>query len=399
MTDEYKEDQRAGICETSWNDNQEDDSSQKDISVSKLGTIVSKDEAKREVTTPVMIPDCKDCDGESFTVDEVAKFCREYNAQFRLADKMHVLNGKGDVIGDSVENWTLKNDETITNVLGETVTLPMGTWMTTIKINDDDTWREVENGTLKGASGMYVPRTKADELLKNFTSDKRVTKICECLSADKRTKITDIEDPVAISIALVDRPCVANAIATSIKSNFVQKAGRMFSDANMNMMQKMKDMLDKLMQKAQDERKTDSSTKNNKPSIKEVDDMNEDEVKELIKKQVEDARKEDKETIDSLKAEVEELKKAEPEPVEDEPVEKSEKEKQAEQEEAWKSYNDELEKSPVIGELQKGIKAINDKLGIDPAKKGLEGQEDTESTEEVYKGRKDRDAFGRKIKE
>lgn len=123
--------------------------------------------------------------------------------------------------------------------------------------------------------------------------------------------------------------------------------------------------------------------------------MNEDEVKELVNKQVDEKTKELKEENESLKEKIEKLENPEP----TEPAEKTDEEKQAEQEEAWKSYNDELEKSPVIRELQNGIKAISDKLGIDPAKKGLEGQEDTDSTEEVYKGRKDRDAFGRKIKE
>lgn len=301
----------------------------------KIGTFVIKDEAKKEITTPVMIPNCEDCDGESFTEDKVAKFCREYNAKFRLADKMHVLNQEGDVIGDAVENWTTKSDETITNITGETVTLPKGTWMTTIKVNDENTWKEVENGTLKGASGAYVSRKDADELFKIINSEKRVVKICELISSDKRTKINDLDDPVAISIALVDKPCVANAIATSIKT--ANKAGRTISNNTLSKLTKIKDNIieslgemDNLFHKAKDERSnpTDPVIKKSMKFYLEVDKMEENEFNEKVGKVVDEKLQPIHESLESIKKAVEKddgktdheptgngnVKKTEPEP-------------------------------------------------------------------------------------
>ncbi len=210
------------------------------------GLFVQKDDFKREVTCPVMLPGCADCDfkrGEKiFTEDEVAEFCNIYDTHFRLADQMHVFGATGQIVGESIKNWTLQEEETFTNILGETVTLPQGTWMTTIKITDDTAWQQVENGTLKGCSGTFIPRKDGEKLLESLTANKidfsYGLDVFE--SVIKRVLIRDLEDPVPVTISLVDRPCVPNAIFTSIKTcpTAASKAGRSISNATLDTLNK-----------------------------------------------------------------------------------------------------------------------------------------------------------------
>jgi len=154
-----------------------------------------KQDKKRLVTGPVAIPNCPDCDfsaGEKLlTPDEIEAMAHEYNTKSRMADQMHVYGRTGETIGETVENWTLKEATTLTNINGETVTLPSGTWMATVKVTDDNTWQNIESGVYRGFSAMYVSRSDAETIL-----------------ASKRTLIADLDDPVPLTISIVDAPCV-----------------------------------------------------------------------------------------------------------------------------------------------------------------------------------------------
>lgn len=493
MTDEYKEDQRAGICETSWNDNKEDDSSKKavvDGSINDLhnklraaisgkynaipnsrdlwiedtlpdtpvqsgkvvieaypdnkfyevpfsiddagivtlqeaievnlqtnyipvsqkqkdSNIVFKDDEKRIITASVLIPFCDDCDAKrgekQLTPEEIQEISFEYMKNHRIVDKLHDYAQTEKDIGDVVESWQLRQEETHKNIFGVTKTFPKGTWMATTHITDDDAWEGVKKGEYNSYSVTVISKELSDEFAaKGLMVDKDRVLIKDVMENSPSGKAA------GYTISLVPAGCVFDNDFLSMKTH-VDKAGRSISNANYGTLQKAYDKLvdgvnnfKKLLDKAQSERSdplnssgTVTSVNVDNNSTKEVEDMNEDEVKELVNKQVDEKTKELKEENESLKEKIEKLENPEP----TEPAEKTDEEKQAEQEKAWKAYNDELEKSPVIDELKTGIKAINDKLGIDPAKKGLEGQEDKEDTEEVYKGREDRDAFGRKIRE
>jgi len=254
------------------------------------GMFVFKDDVKREVTSPVMLPGCADCDFERgekiFTEEEVSSFCNIYDTYFRLADKMHVFGATGEIIGQSIKNWTLDKEETYTNILGETVTLPKGTWMTTIKITDDTTWQQVENGTLKGCSGTYISRKNADKLLEKLTANKidfsYDLNVFE--SAVKRVLIKDLEDPVPVTISLVDRPCVPNAVFTSVKAcPTSSKAGRSISNATLD---KIQSTYDKITASVDNLKELIDKAKGERPQEKEEIDMNKEELEQLLDEKI-----------------------------------------------------------------------------------------------------------------
>lgn len=253
----------------------------------KMGLFVNKNEEKREVTGPVELPGCPDCDykrGEKIrSVEEVQGFCNAFD-NFKMADEMHLYGATGKLVGKVIDHWTLDREETYTNIVGETVILPQGTWMATTKITDDETWKKVQDGTYKGYSGTYLSKKDADALYKTITASK-----CESdygamvlASANKRVLIKDLEDPTPVTISIVDNPCVPNAIFTSVKTcpTTSQKAGRSISDSTLITLQKAHDKaqsaldnVKKLLKKAEGER----------PSAdKEVDDMDEKELAQLV---------------------------------------------------------------------------------------------------------------------
>lgn len=323
-----------------------------------------KQDKKQLVTGPVAIPNCPDCDfaaGEKLlTPDEIEAMAHEYNTKSRMADQMHVYGRTGETIGETVENWTLKEATTLTNINGEAVTLPQGTWMATVKVTDSNVWNRIEKGELRGFSAMYVSRNDAETIL-----------------ASKRTLIADLEDPVPLTISIVDAPCVYDAIFTSIKEeNGVVKAGRRISNATLGKITKAFDSIkvgvdevQRLINIAETERQTIT----NDESVKEDNDMNEDEMKTMVQEAIKEALKPVIDDIEALKAEPEE-----PEVEEVEDAEPSEAEKQ-------------------LADALKRIADLEEKLG-NPTSQSIKGEDVPEPEPVVIKGDfKDRDAFGRKI--
>lgn len=322
-----------------------------------------KQDKKRLVTGPVAIPNCPDCDfsaGEKLlTPDEIEAMAHEYNTKSRMADQMHVYGRTGETIGETVENWTLKEQETVTNINGKTVTLPKGTWMATVKVTDDKTWSNIENGTYRGFSAMYVSRSDAETIL-----------------ASKRTLIADLEDPVPLTISIVDAPCVYDAIFTSIKQEgAAAKAGRRISNATLGKITKAFDSIkvgfdevQRLISIAETERQIITSDE----SIKEDIDMDKDEMEKMVAKTIKEALKPVHDDIEALKAE------AKPKPEGDEDPEPSEAERQ-------------------LAEALKRIDDLEEKLGK-PVQQSIKGEDKPAPTPRVVKGAfEDRDAFGRKI--
>jgi len=284
--------------------------------------IAIKDTIKRLVTGPVAIPECPDCDfdrGEkTFSVDEIETMVHKYNTEYRNADSMHIINSTKDIIGQSVENWTLKEPMSVKNINGTIVSLPIGTWMTTIKIEDDTTWERIESGELRGFSAMYVPETRA-----------------ELFKAEKRTLVAELEDPVPVSIAVVDKPCVFDAIFTSVKNKPVpwgtgdpslvddsdkesNKAGRSISNNTFSKIQSAFDSLNELIQSAMNERT---------PTLEDNTMSKEEQVSEKSEEKIEFVTKNDlDEKLESLKSELIEALKAEEEPEASEEDESKEEE-------------------------------------------------------------------------
>lgn len=267
----------------------------------KIG-LVFKDAAKRLVTSPVILPGCEDCDakrGEKvFTEDEVEEMAHKFNT-FRMADQMHIYGATGQVIGEAVENWTLKKAETVENILGETITLPKGTWMATVKVTDDATWKLVEDGTYKGFSGTFISGTDAEKLLETLQSTANKSFFNEIKGiAEKRTLIADLKDPTPVTISLVPTPCVPNAIFTSVKScpACSEKAGRTFSNTTLGKMTKIQNSINEavaelksLFTKAEDERTDPLTPASDKMFYLEVDKMDEKEFEQKLGEEVDKA--------------------------------------------------------------------------------------------------------------
>lgn len=329
--------------------------------------IVLKDEAKRLVTGPVAIPDCPDCDyprGEKLlTVDEIESMVHFYNTHSQLSDEMHVYGSTKQSVGVAVENWTLKEPLTTRNTQGNQVTLPRGTWMTTIKVTDDDTWQKIQDGTYKGFSASYMSREAAEEVL-----------------AAKRTLIADLVDPMPVTVSIVDEPCVFDALFCSIKDNpEAEKAGRKISNATLKKIQDAFDNIKTLINDALTER---GQIEADKTDLLEDVSMNEDELKSMIVEAVKEALKSDDPEPEAEEEEMVEEMEEKPEPEEVEEVEElppSEAEM-------------ELEKA------QKRIKELEDKLG-EGESQSIKGQDDTPEEEPVQKFRieEGRDIYGRKI--
>lgn len=334
---------------------------------------VLKDNMKRLVTGPVAVPGCPDCDhgrGEKIlSVDEIEDMVHWYNTFSRKSDVMHTYSRNGNTIGDTVENWTLKQPMTVKNILGETKTYPVGTWMATTKVTDNETWNKIQDGTLRGYSATYMSE---DMAIENFV--------------DKRTLIADLDNPVPVLVSIVDNPCVEDAIFCSIKKppepdSEIQdvlykseKAGRKISNATLKPIKEAFENIQKLINDALMERGELEADK--KEDIMEDVDMDKEEIQEMINESVKAALKELQEVTEPEPApDVE--PEPEPEPSEAEP---SEAEKQLE-------------------EANKRIKELEKKLG-EGESQSIKGQDDTPVDDEVVKHRipEGRDGMGRRIR-
>ncbi|KZX17464.1 hypothetical protein [Methanobrevibacter filiformis] len=71
-----------------------------------------------------------------------------------------------------------------------------------MKVHDDDTWNKIENEEYTGLSVTVTPENVADALV----------------AGKSRTLIKDVPNPVAATIAFVDKPCVHKATFCSVKS-------------------------------------------------------------------------------------------------------------------------------------------------------------------------------------
>ncbi|MDZ4171136.1 MAG: XkdF-like putative serine protease domain-containing protein [Methanobacteriaceae archaeon] len=363
----------------------------------KIGAFVKKDDKKREVTGPVMLPGCPDCDfkrGEKiFTIDEVAAFCHEFNTKYRLSDEMHLYGATGEIIGESVENWTLKEELVTKNITGEEVVLPVGTWMSTVKITDDTTWTKVEDGTYRGFSGTYLSEKDAEVLLDSLTVNKHENVLSNLFSANKRVLIKDLDNPVPVTISIVDTPCVPNAIFTSVKNDkrfFSVKAGRRFSDAVYNKLKDAKTVIDNFIKEAENERQTPDNEGSGK--ILEVDDMDEKELATLIEGIIDKKIKPLSDEIDLIKGELESTKGDKNDPIV--PVKCSECDHELDEsvkfcpecgdhiqtkEDKKTTPTIKFEENPVIKGIIDTQKLIVEKLGIEPESNNLDGQTDDDS--------------------
>jgi hypothetical protein len=126
------------------------------------------------VVGPAMIPDKKiirrnEITGEIYYVYFTAETIKKLQQKFmqeKLLDKTNVEHGRKFLNNvDVVESWIVDDREKDKQqVYG--MDYPKGTWMITMKVNDDTTWEKVKDGKLKGFSvqGYFLEKAKFSQL-------------------------------------------------------------------------------------------------------------------------------------------------------------------------------------------------------------------------------------------
>ena len=122
------------------------------------------------VIGPAMIPDKmiirrNEITGEIYYVYFTAETIKKLQQKFmqeKLLDKTNIEHGRKFLNNvDVVESWIIEDQEKDKQqVFG--MDYPKGTWMITMKVNDDATWEKVKDGKLKGFSvqGYFLEKAK-----------------------------------------------------------------------------------------------------------------------------------------------------------------------------------------------------------------------------------------------
>jgi hypothetical protein len=117
------------------------------------------DDEKKMVVGPAMIPDLKiirkDMFGNPYYVffsAETIKMIAEKYMKNKYIDN-NDTNHDGKAVSDVyvVESWIKEYDEDKSNKYGYS-DLPVGTWFVSMKVRNDEVWKKVKNGELKGFS-------------------------------------------------------------------------------------------------------------------------------------------------------------------------------------------------------------------------------------------------------
>lgn len=171
---------------------------------------IIKNDEKRIVNGPVLIPNEADSDNDVVTEEQIENVAHSFVEQYGNIDLMHSLNN----VGRLVESYILPMDYEVDK---DTV-VPKGSWMLGVRVTDDESWQAVKDGKLGGFSIMAMQKT--------------AMKSSEKKDSSKRVTLSDLgEDWIVNAVSLVDEPAVPKAKWIAIKSkdsesdeNVVQKA-------------------------------------------------------------------------------------------------------------------------------------------------------------------------------
>ena len=384
------------------------------INVSKAskeirGTILKQEETdeKMIVSGAVLIPDEEDTDGDVISKEKIEEVAHEWMLNYRNVDLQHTLNN----VAYPVESYLLKETKEVVSLDGQVMELPAGTWMVSVKVDDEDTWEAVKDGRMRGFSIMGVPKENIDSVVK---SD----------AALKRTTLADIEDSgrdwTVPFFSIVDEPAVPKGRIVSIKSKKKEDKGFWQTLKSIFITDKSEEDTEK-----EEEVDKDNSEKGGADMDKEqlteilkefkegllsdvdekLESIKSEEVEEEVEKEVEEEVEEVEEEVEKAEEDEEEVEKSEEEETE-------EVEKEEEVEEEVEKEVEEEEEDETLKELRKELKELKEEnsslkeFKTEVEKKFVtrksnqpEGQDDEEKTERTEKSRQaelGRDAFGRK---
>ena len=185
QSDFEDEKQQVAVCNSQWEATKAESS--------LTAPIAWKDESKRVVYGPVLVPNIADSDGDIVTADKIELVAHKFLEDYRLMEHMHTLRS----VARPVESYIAPVDLHFNGVK-----VPKGSWVVGAHVVDDEAWKSVQAGQLTGFSVVAIPT------MNNKSVNKRLT-------------LTEIEksgmDWEVIAIGLVDRPAVPLAKWVAIK--------------------------------------------------------------------------------------------------------------------------------------------------------------------------------------
>ena len=181
-----------------------------------VDTIINIIEETRDyiiVTLPIFIPDIRDCEydqGEKpLTAEQIQRFAEEY-LDWKIVDLEHEFLYNGQVIGTLMESHITTRPQIVKFIDGTPREYP-------IERKDAEKLRKLLNS--------HVPASTKSQI--------------------KRIKISDIKDPVVITISIVHSPCVPLAKFCSLKNNN-KKVSTMTKELNEQLEEETKGFINRI---------------------------------------------------------------------------------------------------------------------------------------------------------
>ncbi len=168
--------------------------------VSFYAPFVSKNNAERLVTAPVLVAGEPDSDGEVVSPEQIRRVATEFMEKYRLVDVAHSFNA----VGVPIESWILRKSEKINDI-----ELPAGSWLMTVKVTDDKVWQGILSDQYVGLSITAVPSVATLEARKGANS-----------TGIRRVRLQDLGDNWrVVSVSIVKNPAVFKSKWLAIKTD------------------------------------------------------------------------------------------------------------------------------------------------------------------------------------
>ena len=179
------------------------------------------------LTAPVLIPYAKDCDYENgetpLNPTQILAFKNSYD-KYGFVDHEHGLTKDGRKIGEPSKSIILDHDTTFTTIDGTETMYPMGTWLLTTHITDDEAISEANKGYYTGYSPSILPRESADKYLAALKAGKEDECACKNqISSMGNSLIKDVPDPVVLSVSLTKQPCLHESKFCELSDNMEEE--------------------------------------------------------------------------------------------------------------------------------------------------------------------------------
>lgn len=133
--------------------------SEDEPTISKDIPIIKVDDDKQLVTGIVYEPETVDSQGEFMTAEEIEKAAHTFMKDYHNIDKQHTFKNED---ADVVESYVAKSDHKIGDQ-----EIKKGTWVMTTHIGDEEIWKDIKKGKIKGysmgGSGQRVEHDNASQ--------------------------------------------------------------------------------------------------------------------------------------------------------------------------------------------------------------------------------------------